>query len=163
METLRCLECNFLQIKAEILRRVAKNAIIEKSLNWLARHTRIRKCSPNIRLVCEATAWHCSVYSTWSWTFNTRWTHKTALTLSELQKCVSFIREPCSTKGKTVWFPVIFFPEIAMLADDVGIIDRGVLLEEESLKELEKKNTECSVFRIGCWKGYTKSLMVHLK
>ena len=29
-----------------------------------------------------------------------------------------------------------------MLADDIGIIDRGVLLEEESLKELEEKNAK---------------------
>ena len=30
--------------------------------------------------------------------------------------------------------------EIALLADDIGIIDHGVLLEEESLEELEAKN-----------------------
>ena len=30
--------------------------------------------------------------------------------------------------------------EISLLADDIGIIDHGVLLEEESLKELEAKN-----------------------
>ncbi len=29
-----------------------------------------------------------------------------------------------------------------MLADDIGIIDRGILLEEESLKELEEKNAK---------------------
>lgn len=29
-----------------------------------------------------------------------------------------------------------------MLADDIGIIDHGVLLEEESLQELENKNTK---------------------
>ena len=51
----------------------------------------------------------------------------------------SFIRELCSTKGKTVLISSHILSEIAMLADDVGIIDRGVLLEEESLKELEKK------------------------
>lgn len=54
----------------------------------------------------------------------------------------SFIRELCSTKGKTVLISSHILSEIAMLADDVGIIDRGVLLEEESLKELEKKNTK---------------------
>ena len=30
--------------------------------------------------------------------------------------------------------------EIALLADDIGIIDKGVLLEEESLEEMERKN-----------------------
>ena len=30
--------------------------------------------------------------------------------------------------------------EISLLADDIGIIDHGVLLEEESLEELESKN-----------------------
>lgn len=30
--------------------------------------------------------------------------------------------------------------EISLLADDIGIIDHGVLLEEESLEELEAKN-----------------------
>ena len=30
--------------------------------------------------------------------------------------------------------------EIALLADDIGIIDHGILLEEESLEELEAKN-----------------------
>ena len=30
--------------------------------------------------------------------------------------------------------------EIALLADDIGIIDHGKLLEEESLAELEQKN-----------------------
>lgn len=32
--------------------------------------------------------------------------------------------------------------EISLLADDVGIIDHGKLLEEESLKELEAKNAK---------------------
>ena len=30
--------------------------------------------------------------------------------------------------------------EISLLADDIGIIDHGVLLEESSMEELEKKN-----------------------
>lgn len=35
--------------------------------------------------------------------------------------------------------------EIAVLADDIGIIDKGVLIEEGSMKELEEKK----------WKIYT--------
>lgn len=60
----------------------------------------------------------------------------------------SFIRELCSTKGKTVLISSHILSEIAMLADDVGIIDRGVLLEEESLKELEKKNAKYVQFSV---------------
>ena len=32
--------------------------------------------------------------------------------------------------------------EISMLADDIGIIDHGALLEEESLAELEQKSSK---------------------
>ena len=32
--------------------------------------------------------------------------------------------------------------EISLLADDIGIIDHGVLLEEESIAELEQKNSK---------------------
>lgn len=52
----------------------------------------------------------------------------------------SFIRELCDVQGKTILISSHILSEIAVLADDVGIIDHGVLLEEESLKELELKN-----------------------
>lgn len=52
----------------------------------------------------------------------------------------SFIRELCDVQGKTVLISSHILSEIALLADDIGIIDHGVLLEEESLKELEEKN-----------------------
>lgn len=51
-----------------------------------------------------------------------------------------FIRELCDLRGKTILISSHILSEIALLADDVGIIDHGVLLEEESLKELEQKN-----------------------
>ena len=38
--------------------------------------------------------------------------------------------------------------EIALLADDIGIIDHGVLLEEESLAELEQKNGKLLRFTV---------------
>ena len=34
-----------------------------------------------------------------------------------------------------------FLSEIALLADDIGIIDHGALLEEESLAELEESSS----------------------
>ena len=52
----------------------------------------------------------------------------------------SFIRELCDVQGKTVLISSHILSEIALLADDIGIIDHGVLLEEESLKDLEEKN-----------------------
>lgn len=35
--------------------------------------------------------------------------------------------------------------EIELLADDIGIIDKGILLEEESMKELAKKIVAMSI------------------
>lgn len=52
----------------------------------------------------------------------------------------SFIRDLCDIQGKTVLISSHILSEIALLADDIGIIDHGVLLEEESLKEMEAKN-----------------------
>lgn len=52
-----------------------------------------------------------------------------------------FIRELCSAQGKTILISSHILSEVALLADDIGIIDHGVLLEEESLKDLERKNS----------------------
>ena len=51
-----------------------------------------------------------------------------------------FIRALCEERGKTILISSHILSEIALLADDIGIIDHGVLLEEESLAELEQKN-----------------------
>ena len=51
----------------------------------------------------------------------------------------AFIRRLCDEQGKTVLISSHILPEIALLADDVGILDHGVLLEEESMRELEGK------------------------
>ena len=51
-----------------------------------------------------------------------------------------FIRELCDSTGKTILLSSHILSEIALLADDIRIIDHGVLLEEESLAELEAKN-----------------------
>ena len=45
----------------------------------------------------------------------------------------SFIRDLCTERGKTILIPSHILSEIALLADDIGIIDHGTLLEEESL------------------------------
>ena len=54
----------------------------------------------------------------------------------------SFIRDLCSERGKTILISSHILSEIALLADDIGIIDHGVLLEEESLAELEAKSSK---------------------
>ena len=54
----------------------------------------------------------------------------------------SFIRELCDARGKTILISSHILSEISLLADDVGIIDHGKLLEEESIKELEAKNAK---------------------
>lgn len=54
----------------------------------------------------------------------------------------SFIRELCDARGKTILISSHILSEISLLADDIGIIDRGVLLKEESLEELEEKNAK---------------------
>lgn len=51
----------------------------------------------------------------------------------------TFIRQLCDEKGKTVLISSHILSEIARLADDIGIIDQGVLLEEDNLMELEQK------------------------
>ena len=57
-----------------------------------------------------------------------------------IAKIRAFIRELCNVQGKTILISSHILSEIALLADDIGIIDHGILLEEESLKELERKN-----------------------
>ncbi len=52
----------------------------------------------------------------------------------------SFIRALCTERGKTILISSHILSEIALLADDIGIIDHGELLEEESLAELEAKS-----------------------
>ena len=52
----------------------------------------------------------------------------------------TFIRWLCDEGGKTVPLSSHILSEISLMADDIGIIDHGVLLEEESLSALESKN-----------------------
>lgn len=59
-----------------------------------------------------------------------------------------FIRELCDAMGKTILISSHILSEISLLADDIGIIDHGVLLEEESLEELERKNGKYFCFRV---------------
>ena len=51
-----------------------------------------------------------------------------------------FIKNFSTMHRKTILISSHILSEIALLADDIGIIDHGVLLEESSMEELEKKN-----------------------
>ena len=53
----------------------------------------------------------------------------------------TFIKNLSSEHGKSILISSHILSEISLLADDIGIIDHGVLLEESSMKELEKKNS----------------------
>lgn len=52
----------------------------------------------------------------------------------------AFIRALCDERGKTILISSHILSEVALLADDIGIIDHGVLLEEESFAELEAQS-----------------------
>ncbi|MCM1252299.1 MAG: ABC transporter ATP-binding protein [Clostridium sp.] len=60
----------------------------------------------------------------------------------------TFIRELCSQRGKTIFISSHILSEIALLADDIGIIDHGMLLEEESLAQLEAKSMKRICFTV---------------
>lgn len=65
--------------------------------------------------------------------------------IAEVRK---FIRNLSTEHGKTIILSSHILSEISQLADDIGIIDHGVLLEEESLEELEKKNNKYIHFSV---------------
>jgi len=52
-----------------------------------------------------------------------------------------FLKRLSTQQGKTILISSHILSEMALLADDIGIIDHGVLLEEESLEELQRKNS----------------------
>ncbi|AKA69484.1 ABC transporter ATP-binding protein [Clostridium scatologenes] len=51
-----------------------------------------------------------------------------------------FIKNLSVEHGKTILISSHILSEISLLADDIGIIDNGVLLEESSMEELKRKN-----------------------
>ena len=52
----------------------------------------------------------------------------------------AFLKTLCKDHGKTLLVSSHILSEIDLLADDIGILDRGVLLEECSIKTLKEKN-----------------------
>ena len=60
----------------------------------------------------------------------------------------NFIKDLSASRGKTILISSHILSEIQLLADDIGIIDRGVLLEENSMSELEKKNSKYILLQV---------------
>ena len=60
----------------------------------------------------------------------------------------SFIKDLSVKKGKTILISSHILSEITLLADTVGIIDKGALLEENSMEELNKKNRKYSILEV---------------
>lgn len=54
----------------------------------------------------------------------------------------TFIRELCELRGKTILISGNIPSESALLAYDIGIINHGILQEEESLAQLEENNRD---------------------
>ena len=52
----------------------------------------------------------------------------------------NFIKNLSTQQGKTILISSHILSEISLLADDIGVIDHGVLLEEISMDALKKKN-----------------------
>ena len=60
----------------------------------------------------------------------------------------NFIKELSVERGKTILISSHILSEIALLSDDIGIIDHGLLLEENSMKELKKKNRKYILLQV---------------
>lgn len=60
----------------------------------------------------------------------------------------NFIKNLSVERGKTILISSHILSEIALLADDIGIIDHGILLEESSLKGLEKRNSKYILLQV---------------
>lgn len=59
-----------------------------------------------------------------------------------------FLKDLSVERGKTILISSHILSEIAVLADDIGIIDHGILLEESSMEELEKKNSKYILLQV---------------
>jgi hypothetical protein len=60
----------------------------------------------------------------------------------------NFIKDLSKERGKTILISSHILSEIELLADDIGIIDHGVLLEESCMEELQKKNSRYILLQV---------------
>lgn len=69
----------------------------------------------------------------------------------------NFIKDLSTERGKTILISSHILSEIELLADDIGIIDHGVLLEESSMDELQRKNSKYILLQVS---DIPKSLLI---
>ena len=60
----------------------------------------------------------------------------------------NFIKDLSEERGKTILISSHILSEIELLADDIGILDHGVLLEESSMEELQKRNSRYILLQV---------------
>lgn len=60
----------------------------------------------------------------------------------------NFIKDLSIERGKSILISSHILSEISLLADDIGIIDHGVLLEEDSMLALEQKNRKYVLLQV---------------
>ena len=75
----------------------------------------------------------------------------------------TFIEDLSKNRGKTILISSHILSEIDVLADDIGIIDKGVLIEEGSMKELEEKNGKYVHFKVSDNAQAARILSVYYK
>lgn len=69
-----------------------------------------------------------------------------------------FIKNLCKKQGKTILISSHILQEIEMLADDIGIIDQGKLIEESSKEELSVKRERYIKIKVSDTDGVVKIL-----
>lgn len=60
----------------------------------------------------------------------------------------NFIKDLSTEHGKTILISSHILSEIELLADDIGIIEHGILLEESSMDELQRKNSKYILLQV---------------
>ncbi|CAD0146663.1 putative ABC efflux transporter (ATP-binding protein) [Streptococcus thermophilus] len=60
----------------------------------------------------------------------------------------AFLKKLCQEQGKTIIISSHILSEIALLADDIGIIHEGILLEESTLDQLKKKSEQYILIQV---------------
>ncbi|MGL6200538.1 MAG: ATP-binding cassette domain-containing protein [Lachnospiraceae bacterium] len=73
----------------------------------------------------------------------------------------TLFRRLCTEQGKTILISSHILSEIALMADDIGIIHEGKLLEENSMAELESKNEKYILIQVNSASKTTQILECH--
>lgn len=78
----------------------------------------------------------------------------------EMRKYIKMLSEE---RGKTILISSHILSEIALLADDIGILHHGVLLEESSYAELQNRNRKYILLRVSSTAMASRVLEQHLQ